>query len=124
MNRNRKLVDMRNGAVSNSAWRLLRFIVASNTSYLKQIDDEDELIQGIPKEYRQFRLVVGSPAKEHLLNENVKAAQARNANSVNYPTLFAWHGEYNFVSKSSPKDLLTMISADRIACQELPYDST
>lgn len=93
MNRNRKLIDMRNGSISHSAWRLLRFIVASNTSYLKQIDDEDELIQGIPKEYRQFRLVVGSPAKEHLLNENVKAAQARNANSVTYPTLFAWHGE-------------------------------
>ncbi|GAA5893568.1 uncharacterized protein JCM6883_003563 [Sporobolomyces salmoneus] len=88
----RKLSDMRDGVVSNSAWKLLRWIVASNTSYLKQIEDEDELIEGIPKEYRQFRFIVGSPSKEHLLAENVKAAQLRNANAVSYPTLFAWHG--------------------------------
>lgn len=92
MNRNRKITDMGDGAISSSAWKLLRWIIASNTSYLKQIEDEDELINGIPKEYRQFRFVVGSPAKEHLLAENVKAAQARNANTVAYPTVFAWHG--------------------------------
>ncbi|BGP16562.1 hypothetical protein JCM10213_000526 [Rhodosporidiobolus nylandii] len=92
LNRTRKLHDMRGGIISTSAWRLLRWIVASNTSYLKQVEDEDELIQGIPKDYRQFRLVVGSPAKEHLLNESVKAAQAKNSNAQKYPTLFAWHG--------------------------------
>lgn len=72
LNRTRKLVDMRGGTVSISAWRLLRWIVASNTSYLKLIEDENELIQGIGKDCRQFRLVVGSPAKEHLLAESVK----------------------------------------------------
>ncbi|KAI5478234.1 ubiquitin-conjugating enzyme E2 Q [Pseudohyphozyma bogoriensis] len=92
LRRNRKLADMRGGAISNSAWKLLRWIVASNTSYLKQIEDEDELIQGIPKSYRQFRLVVGSPAKEHLLAENVKAVQVSNANARTFPTLYAWHG--------------------------------
>ncbi|BGP40452.1 hypothetical protein JCM10450v2_004434 [Rhodotorula kratochvilovae] len=92
LNRTRKLVDMRGGIVSISAWRLLRWIVASNTSYLKLIEDEDELIQGIPKEYRQFRLVVGSPAKEHLLAESVKAVQAKDTNAQKYPTLFAFHG--------------------------------
>jgi len=74
LNRTRKLVDMRGGTVSISAWRLLRWIVASNTSYLKLIEEEDELIQGIGKECRQFKLVVGSPAKEHLLAESVKYA--------------------------------------------------
>jgi ubiquitin-conjugating enzyme E2 Q len=69
-----------------------RWIVASNTSYLKQIEDEDELVQGVPKAYRQFRLVVGSPAKEHLLAENVVKAKARNVNAQKYPTLYAWHG--------------------------------
>ncbi|GAA5978067.1 hypothetical protein JCM5350_007386 [Sporobolomyces pararoseus] len=88
----RKLSDIRNGSISTSAWSLLRWIVASNTSYLKQIEDDDELIKGIPKEYRQFRFVVGSPAKEHLLAENIKAAQARNPNASNYPSIFAWHG--------------------------------
>ncbi|GJN90810.1 hypothetical protein Rhopal_003824-T1 [Rhodotorula paludigena] len=92
LNRTRKLPDMQQGGVSISAWRLLRWIVASNTSYLKQIEDEDELIQGISKDYRQFRLVVGSPAKEHLQAESVKAAQAKNDNAVKYPTLYAWHG--------------------------------
>lgn len=92
LNRNRKLTDMRDGSISNSAWKLLRWIVASNTSYLKQIEDEDELVQGVPKAYRQFRLVVGSPAKEHLLKEAIKAAQAKNANARSYPTLYAWHG--------------------------------
>ncbi|GAA6000083.1 hypothetical protein JCM10207_006044 [Rhodosporidiobolus poonsookiae] len=92
LNRTRKLPEMRNGIVSTSAWRLLRWIVASNTSYLKQIEDDDELIQGIPKDYRQFRLIVGSPAKEHLLAESVKAAQAKDKNAVKYPTLFAFHG--------------------------------
>ncbi|GAA5835600.1 hypothetical protein JCM3766R1_006458 [Sporobolomyces carnicolor] len=88
----RKLSDMRDGSISTSAWKLLRWIVASNTSYLKQIEDEAELIKGIPKEYRQFRFIVGSPEKEHLLAESVKAAQSRDPNSFSYPTLFAWHG--------------------------------
>ncbi|GAA6060017.1 hypothetical protein JCM10212_001175 [Sporobolomyces blumeae] len=92
MNRLRKLSDMRDGSVSTSAWRLLRFIVASNTSYLKLIEDDDELVEGVPKDHRQFRLVVGDPAKEHLLAQNVKRAQTKDPNASSYPTLFAWHG--------------------------------
>ncbi|GAA5983163.1 hypothetical protein JCM10908_000179 [Rhodotorula pacifica] len=92
MHRTRKLIDMRDGKVSISAWRLLRFIVASNTSYLKLIEDEDELVQGIPAEYRQFRFIVGDPAKEHRLAESIKAAQKVDANAVTYPTLYAFHG--------------------------------
>lgn len=53
------------------------WIVASNTSYLKLIEEDDELIQGVPKAYRQFRLVVGSPAKEHVLQQNVLEAQRK-----------------------------------------------
>lgn len=75
--RSRKLAGMRGNSISNSAWKLLRWVVASNTSYLKLIEEEDELVTGIPKNYRQFRLVVGSPAKEHLLAESIKAVQAR-----------------------------------------------
>lgn len=93
--RTRKLQGMRGGSISNSAWKLLRrvisfvlysfemlivwsrWIIASNTSYLKSIDHEDEKVLGIPKSYRQFRLVVGSASKEHLLAESIKSAQAR-----------------------------------------------
>lgn len=92
MHRTRKLSEMRNRSVSVSAWRLLRFIVASNTSYLKHIEDQDELVQGIPPEYRQFRFVVGDPAKEHRLAESIKKAQKDDPNAVKYPTLLAWHG--------------------------------
>lgn len=92
MRRTRKLVDMRDKSISPSAWRLLRFIVASNTSYLKQIEEEDELVQGVPAEYRQFRFIVGDPAKEHRLAESIKTAQQIDANAVAYPTLYAWHG--------------------------------
>ncbi|BGP08426.1 hypothetical protein JCM10049v2_004273 [Rhodotorula toruloides] len=92
LNKIRKLTDMRDGKVPLSAWRLLRFIVASNTAYLKQIDDPDELVQGVPCDYRQFKLIVGSPLKEHLFTESVKAAQAKDSNAVQFPTLFAWHG--------------------------------
>lgn len=92
MQRTRKLVDMQQGTISKSAWRLLRFIVASNTSYLKQIEDEDELVQGVPAEYRQFRFIVGDPAKEHRLRESIKLAQQDDPNAVAYPTLYAWHG--------------------------------
>ncbi|BGP24987.1 hypothetical protein JCM10295v2_003907 [Rhodotorula toruloides] len=92
LNKTRKLTDMRGGKIPLSAWRLLRFIVASNTAYLKQIDDPDELVQGVPRDYRQFKLIVGSPLKEHMFTESVKAAQAKDRNAVTYPTLFAWHG--------------------------------
>ncbi|SCV71838.1 BQ2448_4532 [Microbotryum intermedium] len=92
LRRVRKLTDLRSHMIHASCWRLLRWIVASNTSYLKAIDDGDELVQQIPKYYRQFRLVVGSPAKEHAFSESVKEAMANNTNAAKYPTLFAWHG--------------------------------
>ncbi|GAA5872831.1 hypothetical protein JCM8547_005715 [Rhodosporidiobolus lusitaniae] len=92
LNRTRKLPDMRNNAISTSAWRLLRWIVASNTAELRLIEDEDELLQGVPKTHRQFRLIVGSPQKEHLLKKSVEEAQKKTSNAVKYPTLFAWHG--------------------------------
>lgn len=37
------------------------------------------------------RLVVGSPAKEHLLKKAIEAASVDN-NAQKYPTLFAFHG--------------------------------
>lgn len=92
LNRDRKLTDIRNGTVVSSAWRLLRWIVASNLAYLKQVEEEDELIQNIPKAFRQFKLVVGSPSKEHQLRKAIVDVQARNENARKYPTLYAWHG--------------------------------
>ncbi|KAK4053896.1 hypothetical protein OIO90_003733 [Microbotryomycetes sp. JL221] len=91
LNVKRRLFDM-DSNVSPSAWKLLRWIVASNTSYLKKIDNEDELIQGVPVHYQQFRLVTGSPAQASLHDKAVREAQAKDVNARQYPTLWAWHG--------------------------------
>lgn len=87
----RTLKEMKGASIPHAAWKLVRWIVASNTAYLKLIEEEDELVQGVPSSYRQFRLVVGSPAKEHLLKKAIEAASVDN-NAQKYPTLFAFHG--------------------------------
>lgn len=112
----RTLKEMKEASIPYAAWKLVRWIVASNTAYLKLIEEEDELVQGVPTSYRQctfslppsssfdderradempgeiVRLVVGSPAKEHLLKKAIESASAIDANAARYPTLFAFHG--------------------------------
>ncbi|KAH8929227.1 hypothetical protein BT69DRAFT_1276502 [Atractiella rhizophila] len=92
LGKSRKLQDMKYGKINPSAFNLLRWIVASNTSYLLPIVDEDEMVQGVPKTYKQFKFIVGSPAKEHLLKKNVEAVKARNVAAYKHPTLFGFHG--------------------------------
>jgi ubiquitin-conjugating enzyme E2 Q len=93
LGRTRKLSDVKGDtATSPSAWKVLRWLVANNRSYISQVEDEDELVQGIPTSYRQFRLVVGSPEKEHELKQHIASAQATNSNAIRYPTLYAFHG--------------------------------
>ena len=112
----RTLKSMKEDSILHASWKLVRWIVASNTAYLKLLEEDDELLQGIPDTYRQctsftflslrsprvsksslidgccaVRLVVGSPAKEHLLKKAVEATST-DENSQKYPTLFAFHG--------------------------------
>ncbi|KAI1376027.1 hypothetical protein F4677DRAFT_445742 [Hypoxylon crocopeplum] len=80
--------------MSRAAVDLLRWIIASNRSYIVQVDDDpkdnklaqrQEKISGVDG-WIQFRFVQGSPEKEALFNETLKY--------INKPqkTLVAWHG--------------------------------
>ncbi|KAF6819978.1 ubiquitin conjugating enzyme [Colletotrichum sojae] len=93
--------------LTKSALALLRWIVASNRSFIVQLDDrlgdddvensignlaktkdrEDEKIDGIDDSWVQFRFAQGSPEKEHRFKQALEK-QTRG----NCPTIFAWHG--------------------------------
>ncbi|KAG5950878.1 hypothetical protein E4U53_004234 [Claviceps sorghi] len=95
-----------------SALSLVRWIVASNTSYIVQDSavpalprvndngvnepapleshDESGKIKGLDNSWMQFRFAQGSPDKESAF---AKAVQTHGSTDVPvYPTLFAWHG--------------------------------
>ncbi|KAL7624067.1 hypothetical protein AAE478_005624 [Parahypoxylon ruwenzoriense] len=73
--------------MSPSTMNLLRWIIASNRSYIVQIDGsrQHESISGVD-DWVQFRFAQGSPEKESRFNEVLK--------TVNKPqkTIVAWHG--------------------------------
>ena len=104
--RTRKLTDIREGSIPTAVFDVLRWIIASNTSYLREIEDPAHQVQGVPPTtYRQFlvrpssarrslttQFVSGSPEKETKLRAAIQAEQVNNANARTFPTLFAWHG--------------------------------
>ncbi|EAW10816.1 putative ubiquitin conjugating enzyme [Aspergillus clavatus NRRL 1] len=76
-------------AISPGALDMLRWVVASNRSFIKK-DNDDNLehrVSGMDS-YIQFRLVQGAPDKEQRFINAVNAKAAKS----NHPTLFAWHG--------------------------------
>lgn len=77
--------------VSPAALDILRWIFASNRSYIKLDDasDPEHLVSGMD-DYIQFRLVQGAPDKEHHFINAMKT-HGFPANP-SHPTLFAWHG--------------------------------
>ena len=87
-------------AVSPAAASLLQWIVASNRSYIVQMDtaagDDDGTSDKTPGYiegmggYAQFRFAQGSPDKEERFNRALESAEARLG--LRHPTLFAWHG--------------------------------
>ncbi|CCF35875.1 polymerase [Colletotrichum higginsianum] len=94
------LADCRN--VSRSALALLRWIVASNRSFIVQIDQPADLdiggisgtnsrqrerFVGMADDWMQFRFAQGSPEKENRFKEELEYQ-----GNHPYPTLFAWHG--------------------------------
>ncbi|KAI1637314.1 hypothetical protein F4809DRAFT_650008 [Biscogniauxia mediterranea] len=96
---NRKLATW--DRITPAAMTLLRWIVASNRSYIVQVDRcpgqddndpsiaklvrDDERISGVD-DWIQFRLAQGSPEKEALFQEALKDVQKP------FRTLVAWHG--------------------------------
>ncbi|KAJ5425602.1 hypothetical protein N7465_000672 [Penicillium sp. CMV-2018d] len=76
--------------ISPTGLDLLRWVVASNRSFIKQDDDEPLHQVGGMNGYIQFRLVQGAADKEQ------RFINAVNSNSLaqnpDHPTIFAWHG--------------------------------
>jgi ubiquitin-conjugating enzyme E2 Q len=88
----RKLSEMRNGTLDPGVWSILRFIVATNTSYLREIEDPRHQVQGVPKAYKQFEFLSGAPQKEAKMRDALLKVQANDANALKYPSLYAFHG--------------------------------
>lgn len=55
----RKLSDIKDGQIHASVWLVLRWIIGSNTSYIREIEDQDMLVRNVPKDYRQFMFISG-----------------------------------------------------------------
>ncbi|GIJ81692.1 hypothetical protein Asppvi_000192 [Aspergillus pseudoviridinutans] len=95
---NKKLAAWRD-VISPAALNVLRWVVASNRSFILEDDTthSDHRVSGM-ESYKQFRLVQGAPDKER----RFRAAVAANAaiTKTDYPTIFAWHGSpvYNWHS--------------------------
>lgn len=77
--------------ISPAALDILRWIVASNRSCIRQdhYDNPEHLVTDM-KGYVQFRLIQGAPDKEHRFMQAVN--MNAHPSSQNWPTLLAWHG--------------------------------
>ncbi|KGO37303.1 Ubiquitin-conjugating enzyme, E2 [Penicillium expansum] len=85
-----KLLSSWRDVISPAGLDLLRWVVASNRSFIKQDDDNPRHQVVGMSGYIQFRLVQGAADKEQ------RFINAVNSNSLaqnpNHPTIFAWHG--------------------------------
>lgn len=93
--------------ISPSAATLLEWIVASNRSFILQVNRvndthsldkglletiktrDGEAIPSLSREYVQFRFAMGNPDKELRFQRALKELESQ---ENPYPTLFAWHG--------------------------------
>ncbi|KAG6002536.1 hypothetical protein E4U21_002996 [Claviceps maximensis] len=101
--------------MNRSALSLVRWIVASNTSYIVQDSavpvpaptvtengitppvpqegsTQSGIIKGLQSSWMQFRFAQGSPDKESAFARAVQALCSTHPSKTVYPTLFAWHG--------------------------------
>ncbi|KAJ8597247.1 hypothetical protein M405DRAFT_587353 [Rhizopogon salebrosus TDB-379] len=75
-----------------AAWSILRWCVASCTAHLQELTEEEDLVQNISSEWRQFRFTVGAPDKEAKFRDALEKETTGDANAKRYPTLYAFHG--------------------------------
>ncbi|KGO71272.1 Ubiquitin-conjugating enzyme, E2 [Penicillium italicum] len=85
-----KLLSSWKDIISPAGLDLLRWVVASNRSFIKQ-DDDDPRHQVVGmSDYIHFRLVQGAADKEQrFINAVIANSLAQNPD---HPTIFAWHG--------------------------------
>lgn len=94
--------------ISSSAATLLEWIVASNRSFILQVNHvndiraqdlyslrtiktrDQEVIPSMSQDYAQFRFAMGNPDKELRFQRALKESKSQAEHL--YPTLFAWHG--------------------------------
>ncbi|KAJ5124723.1 Ubiquitin-conjugating enzyme E2 [Penicillium bovifimosum] len=78
--------------ISPAGLNLLRWIVASNRSFIQRGDLEPQhQVTGMGK-YIEFRLVQGAADKEQRFLNAVNSISAAQDPPPDHPTLFAWHG--------------------------------
>ncbi|KAJ7641952.1 hypothetical protein FB45DRAFT_1054322 [Roridomyces roridus] len=88
-----RLQELGNGAILPAAWYILRWCVASCTAYLEEMaSSENQRIQGVEGQWRQFRFSVGAPDAEAKFQAALKKATETDANAKKYPSLYAFHG--------------------------------
>ncbi|KAJ5427925.1 Ubiquitin-conjugating enzyme E2 [Penicillium cf. griseofulvum] len=76
--------------ISPAGLDLLRWVVASNRSFIKQDDNEPRHQVGGMSDYVQFRLVQGAADKEQRFINAVNLHSL--PDNPKHPTIFAWHG--------------------------------
>lgn len=86
-----KLKDM-NSSILPAAWSILRWCVASCTAHLQELTEEEDQVQNIGSQWRQFRFIVGAPDKEAKFKYALEQETRGYSNATNHPTLYAFHG--------------------------------
>ncbi|KAG2360227.1 hypothetical protein BDR07DRAFT_1413070 [Suillus spraguei] len=86
-----KLKDM-DLSILPAAWSILRWCVASCTAHLQELTEEEDRMQNIGSQWRQFRFMVGAPDKEAKFKHALEQEIHVDSNAKNYPTLYAFHG--------------------------------
>ncbi|KAJ9486582.1 hypothetical protein VN97_g6766 [Penicillium thymicola] len=84
-----KLLSSWKDVIPPAGLNLLRWVVASNRSLIKQDDEPQHRVVGMDG-YIQFRLVQGAADKEQRFIDAVNSNSL--AQNPNHPTIFAWHG--------------------------------
>jgi ubiquitin-conjugating enzyme E2 Q len=84
--------------MSPAARSLLRWIIASNRSFIVQVDDDRSVMDSKRDQkvtnmsgWVQFRFAQGSPDKEHRFHQALEDTKERRKSNP-CPTIFAWHG--------------------------------
>ncbi|EKV16610.1 Ubiquitin conjugating enzyme, putative [Penicillium digitatum] len=85
-----KLLSSWRDVISPAGLDLLRWVVASNRSFIKQDDDEPRHKVVGMSGYIQFRFVQGAADKERRFINAVHSNSL--AQNPDHPTIFAWHG--------------------------------
>ncbi|KAG2071233.1 hypothetical protein BDR04DRAFT_1075782 [Suillus decipiens] len=86
-----KLKDM-DPSILPAAWSILRWCVASCTAHLQELSEEEDQVQNIGSQWRQFRFMVGAPDKEAKFKYALDQEIHVDPNAKIYPTLYAFHG--------------------------------